>query len=174
MDGVLDVEQNFSEYNGPVSVSVPRPVMTYPEFAEDVRRQSERVKATGDARRIFDAEDIVAALEVYRANNNDRYPLTLETLVTDGLLPTLPSDPSGGVYLYEPFTEKGKIGKKFLCTASSATCTFFHLGITLDEGTGEVLKSDSDLQSEMISGADSKGCAKEAGKFCYDLTPAPR
>jgi hypothetical protein len=174
LDGALDVEQSYGEYNGPVAVSVPRPVITYAEFADNVKSQAARAKATGDARRVFDAEDIVSALEVYRANNNDRYPLTLDELVTSGLLKTLPVDPDGGAYLYTPYTTKGMLGKKFICTASSPTCTFFHLGITLTDPKNEVLKTDSDLTSETISGADAKGCAKEAGKTCYDLTPAPK
>lgn len=174
LDGTLDVEQSYSEYNGQISVPVPRPVMTYDEFADDVKRQSERAKATGDARRIFDADDIISALEVYRANNNDTYPLTLDALVTSGLIPAIPMDPNGSPYLYVPFTEKGKVAKKNVCVTSSPTCTFFHLGVTLDDQKNTVLETDSDLTSETISGVDTKGCGKEADKACYDLVPASR
>jgi hypothetical protein len=174
LNGSIDSENLYSEYNGTVSVSAPRPVLTYKEFAEDVRRQSERAKATGDQRRIYDAEDIASALEVYRANHDDRYPVLLDELVTGGLLKSLPADPDGGVYLYMPITEKGKTSKKFLCTATSTTCTYFHLGVTLSTSSSEVLSQDSDLTSEIISGADSKGCAKEVDKSCYDITPVLR
>jgi len=174
VDGTLDVEQGYSEYNGPVTIGAPRPVITYVEFADDVRRQAERANATGDARRIFDAGDIVSLLEVYRANNDNRYPLTLDELVTSGLTKALPTDPDGGQYVYVPYIAEGKMGKNFVCTATTPTCTAFHLGVSLQSVADPILANDSDLVSETISGLDTKGCAKEAGKACYDLTPPPR
>ncbi len=174
IDGTLDVEQAYSEYNGPVSIGTPRPVITYEEFADDVKRQAERANATGDKRRLFDAGDIVALLEVYRANNDDRYPLTLDELVVSGLTKAIPTDPDGGSYLYVPYITEGKFGKSSVCTITTPTCRGFHLGITLMSVTDPALETDSDLVSETISGLDTKGCAKESEKACYDLVPAPR
>ena len=56
-----------------------------------------------DARRLSDIGQFQTALELYADENNGSYPLTaagLDQLVTDGFMPSRPTDPQGNDYTY--------------------------------------------------------------------------
>jgi prepilin-type N-terminal cleavage/methylation domain-containing protein len=54
-----------------------------------------------DARRISDIKQLQLALEL-SFDSAQAYPAASSTLVTQGFMPSLPSDPLGGGYVYTP------------------------------------------------------------------------
>lgn len=77
-----------------------------------------------DSRRKADLEQIRQALETYRSEN-DTYPSTLSALTPD-YISSLPTDPKGGSYIYQPGTSP--ITSYYLCTyletsSGTTSCT---------------------------------------------------
>jgi len=68
-----------------------------PELKEELERRLGKVRTY---RVLSEVEKALAAYE----QRQGRRPVTLLALVTEGLLPGLPSDPSGGEILYDPST----------------------------------------------------------------------
>ena len=91
---------------------------------------SARQKAR-DARRISDIKQIQLALELYADSNGGAYPTATTSLVTT-YMPAWPVAPAGaGGYTYAAL-------------GSGASCTSYHLGVTLEQATHTSLSSDSD------------------------------
>lgn len=89
-----------------------------------------RLKAR-DARRISDIKQIELALEMYYDANN-KYPPAANIANLSPYLSTIPTDPSNNSsYLYAGL-------------GSGATCTGYHLGVTLEDVNNIVLQSDKD------------------------------
>lgn len=125
---------------------------------------SARVKGR-DAKRVADIKQLQLALQFY-FDKNQSYPATLSDLVTEGFVPVLPVDPapvdaSQVNYIYG--------------TLSNGT---YHLGVNLEEATHPALKSDRDLASSVINGADGTtatpsdcGGGSVSKRACYDVAP---
>lgn len=124
-----------------------------------------------DARRIADIKQIQLALELF-FDSNGGYPLTSGALAPANI-PTVPTDPVGTavVYPYGPYTNS-TMGTA--CLAVSG-CLYYHLGANLEEDTNPALRGDRDVDSGAVKGAApagvEDGCADEAGRYCYDVTP---
>lgn len=94
-----------------------------------------------DAARISEIKQIKYALELYYDKFN-QYPTCLTAggscttlLSTSGFMPRIPTDPSNG------------IGYTYAATGSGATCTGYHLGVSLENKTSLTLTTDSDALS---------------------------
>ncbi len=123
-------------------------------------------KKSRDARRVADIKQLQLALELY-FDKNSNYPLTLDTLKTDGEIPAVANDPLTGAYNYAAL-------------GSGATCSSYHLGASLEENTNAALNSDSDVVAATVctgggtdfAGADTGKCkAADKGSYCYDVEP---
>ena len=115
-----------------------------------------------DAKRISDVKQLQIALELY-FDDNGGYPLALDaaSLVTGGYLPAIPTPPTGTddvAYLY---------------AGLGTGCTDYHLGVTLENVTHEVLDSDVDAAANTPEAiACSAGTADFSGAGAvYDLKP---
>lgn len=135
-----------------------------------------------DARRIADIKQLQLALELYY-DANGVYPavITGTTLTGPGYISTLPTDPSNSNnYTYAPLA----------ATASSATCSSYHLGADLEVNGTAVLANDADADAATATVADNKGlylCTSgtadfagadggkcettDVGVACYDVLP---
>ncbi len=82
-------------------------------------------KKARDARRVDDVKQVQLALELYFDANSGKYPQALSALPNAGFIP---SEPDPAYYKYVPLS----------------SCTSYHLGVTLEEGTNIALTSDKD------------------------------
>ena len=138
-------------------------------------------KKSRDARRVADIKQIQVALEMYFDANNGSYPPgTSLTALAPTYISSLPKDPLGTDYRYQAIDN---ITHGAAC--SSAPCTYYHLGASLEDDTNAALKSDADvctavnpplcvraLPGTTISGNDTTQCnSGDIGKYCYDVTP---
>lgn len=116
-----------------------------------------------DAKRISDVKQLQLALELY-FDSNGMYPastLAASTLVADGYIAVIPTDPvGGGAYNY---------------AWNLSAPTDYHIGTTLEDDGHTVLNSDVDCSSLAIGGCFA--AAAVGGGFdgiaagVYDLTP---
>lgn len=110
-----------------------------------------------DARRIADIKQLQLALELYY-DANGSYPATVatSTLVSNGYIAAIPSDPStGSAYSYAGL--------------GSSSCTSYHLGATLEQTSHTSLAGDNDAAAGTActgSGADFAGTDP-----IYDVKP---
>jgi prepilin-type N-terminal cleavage/methylation domain-containing protein len=130
-----------------------------------------------DARRIADVKQLQLALELYY-DANGAYPavISTSTVVTPGYIAALPTDPSNlAEYSYQPYG----------VTGSTATCSSYHLGASLETSGHTSFNSDADVTSVPtgygvctasgasatdFSGTDSAKCATgDVGVGCYDV-----
>lgn len=109
-----------------------------------------------DARRIADIKQIQLALELY-FDANRKYPdgggATGLGLLAPTYIPTVPTDPLGGSYLYADCTDD----------------TRYHLGATLEDTTNPALNSDRDGNSTLAGNVCGSAAAAAGG---FDGTPA--
>lgn len=132
-----------------------------------------------DARRIADVKQIQLALELYFDANNS-YPVgtTLAPLTTGcggtPCIPSVPSDPLGGLYPYQALTSASSI-----TACGTAPCSYYQLGGNIEEdatsgetGGNPALANDRDLAGPVWHG-HSAICsgASVANDGCYDVTP---
>jgi prepilin-type N-terminal cleavage/methylation domain-containing protein len=102
-----------------------------------------------DSRRQSDLSAVQSALEIYAVNNGSQYPGTLDVLVTDGIMPEQPMDPTtGDPYVYEPSgnnrqyllaaTLEGEDGNytAYVIGSGDASVIFMNDGYTYDSGAG--------------------------------------
>jgi prepilin-type N-terminal cleavage/methylation domain-containing protein len=75
--------------------------IVYANFG-DVRKQAR------DKVRMTDLKEIQLALELYKSQNS-QYPTGLSSLVTEGFLPVVPSDPSGSAYSVDTNASRYKV-----------------------------------------------------------------
>lgn len=134
-----------------------------------------------DARRVADVKQLQLALELFY-DANGAYPATTSValLVDNGYIATIPTDPTNSKrYNYVPYAASG----------STAICSGYHIGVSLETADHSGLKSDSDittfpsglalctaagvstgLGASDINGLDSAQCATgDAGTSCYDV-----
>lgn len=130
-----------------------------------------------DARRIADIKQLQLALELYY-DANGAYPAVVSssTVVTPGYIAALPGDPSNGEgYAYTPYG----------VTGSTATCSGYHLGASLETSGHTAFNADADITSVPtgyavctasgapsadFSGTDSAKCqTADVGVGCYDV-----
>jgi len=137
-------------------------------------------KKSRDARRVADIKQIQVALEMYFDANNGSYPPgTSLTALAPTYISSLPKDPLGTDYRYQAIDN---ITHGAAC--SSAPCTYYHLGASLEDNTNAALNSDADacaasgtgcarvLTGTTIDGRDSAKCnSGDTGSYCYDVTP---
>jgi prepilin-type N-terminal cleavage/methylation domain-containing protein len=122
-----------------------------------------------DARRVADIKQIQLALELY-FDSKGEYPDATSKLAPD-YIPTVPTDPvAQAVYLFNSYIST-TIDASNDCTEASETCLYYHLGAGLEESTNPALNGDRDVVGDVVKGADATGCAAEAGRYCYDVTP---
>lgn len=108
-----------------------------------------------DARRISDIKQLQLALELY-FDSNANYPLTL-SLLTPTYIPVVPTDPSTSA------------AYSFAALGSGATCSSYHLGATLENGSHSALSSDADAAAGTVctgGGTDFAGTEP-----LYDVKP---
>jgi type II secretion system protein G len=131
-----------------------------------------------DARRVSDIKQLQLALELYY-DSNQTYPASpgtgadsIEELVTDGFISTIPTDPNGSDYLYAGIYA----GSGSLIT----NCTSYHLGAVLEDSGNIALGGDADAddRAECTGSADFHGdtpdCTGDiivASDSCYDVIP---
>jgi prepilin-type N-terminal cleavage/methylation domain-containing protein len=143
---------------------------------------SARVKAR-DGRRVSDISSIKLALDLYY-DEHQSYPLNYSALATGlapSYIPTIPVDPSTSHTYY--YAAMG-------CAAGPvAPCTGYHLGAILEDGSNNVLRSDSDkavagytanyvagdaFDGTSVACNSTPGVARGAGgtetELCYDVT----
>jgi prepilin-type N-terminal cleavage/methylation domain-containing protein len=111
-----------------------------------------------DAKRISDIKQLQLALELsFDANNNYPTAVSVATLVTPGYISAIPVDPTtSAAYSYAAL-------------GSGSTCSSYHLGATLENGSHTALNSDVDA-------AAGTACAGSAVDFAgddpiYDVKP---
>ena len=139
-----------------------------------------------DARRISDVKEIQLALELYYDAHGVYPPSIPSTLVSEGFISVMPTDPSNQAsYSYAPYA----------ATSGGTVCSSYHLGASLETAGATTLLSDADVTTQSISGTetnptgkyicaisgasadfhghDSAPCAAsgDAGVACYDVTP---
>jgi len=136
-----------------------------------------------DARRIADVKQIQLALELYADASSQEYPDAPSDLAPL-YIPSEPKDPSTQAsYSYDNLDTAGAA-----CVIATGTCTLYHLGANLEEGTNAAIKGDSDacpaagagcarvLSGTTLSGIDGDGATANdcvgAGTsvYCYDTT----
>ncbi|MFA5838896.1 MAG: prepilin-type N-terminal cleavage/methylation domain-containing protein [Candidatus Paceibacterota bacterium] len=108
-----------------------------------------------DARRIADIKQVQLALELY-FDSNANYPTALSALAPS-FIPVIPVDPqSNAVYSY-------------VALGSGTTCSSYHLGATLEDGTHQALDADVDA---LVGTACTGGGTDFAGADpLYDVKP---
>lgn len=122
-----------------------------------------------DARRVADIKQVQLALELY-FDSNSEYPDALSKLAPTHL-PAVPTDPVGqAAYLFNAYVST-TIDAANDCDQATESCLYYHLGANLEESTNPALQSDRDTDGDVIDGPDADGCADEASRYCYDVTP---
>jgi prepilin-type N-terminal cleavage/methylation domain-containing protein len=136
-------------------------------------------KKSRDARRVADIKQIQLALELY-FDSKSTYPD-----VTSKLAPTyiaaVPADPLDRAYAYNAYTSS-TIAATEDCDEATETCTYYHLGATLEETSNPALKNDRDFDAgDVVDGisalsSDTASCTADTGAtvetdLCYDVTP---
>ena len=122
-----------------------------------------------DARRIADVKQLQLALELYY-DANGQYPTAISsaTLVTNGYISTIPTDPSSG------------LGYAYAAIGSGSTCSSYHLGAKLETSGHSALSSDVDSSGNTPctsgSWAGNADIAAASGDFAgtdpvYDVKP---
>ena len=109
-----------------------------------------------DSKRLADLKQLQTTLELYANGNLGKYPTSLAVLVTGGLIPVVPPDPSGGAYSYAAL-------------GAGANCSRYHLGATLEDTAHTALGLDFDAAAVAV-------CTGSAADFAgtdpmYDLKP---
>ncbi|QQG46145.1 MAG: prepilin-type N-terminal cleavage/methylation domain-containing protein [Candidatus Niyogibacteria bacterium] len=122
-----------------------------------------------DARRVADVKQMQLALELY-FDTEGEYPDATSKLAPD-YIPAVPTDPVGQVaYPYNAYTAT-TISAGNDCDEATETCLYYHVGTNLEESTNPALQSDRDVDGDVVDGPDADGCADEASRYCYDVTP---
>lgn len=128
-----------------------------------------------DARRIADINQLKLALELYY-DTNSQYPTPalLPSLVSDGYISRIPTDPQSTASTPIQYSYAALQG------ASVAICGSFHLGATLESVGHSALLADVDAAAGTIctsGGTDFPGLAATCGAVagavdgCYDVKP---
>lgn len=137
-----------------------------------------------DARRVADVKQIQIALEMYM-DSNQEYPENVAVLVTAGLMPSEPKDPSTVVsYPYDNYQHGASQYMACDAATTAGTCLVYHLGATLENTTTSSLQADKDLEIGSKNSATapdgvslSPACASEVTAVanttdkCYDVIP---
>jgi type II secretory pathway pseudopilin PulG len=171
--GPLSFTFDLSDFNKPVAVEIPTPMLTLEEIRvrmDDYKRVKE--KRTRDTIKQNGATEIQSALEAYRTEKG-RYPTFLVDLVSSGKISTSTmSEITLKTYLYAAYVKPEVLTKSGLCTARGKVCTYYHLGVNFDDMTNPALGNDADQNTE-LRGGDVTGCGGEQDVACYDVVPAP-
>lgn len=118
-----------------------------------------------DGKRVADLKILQLALELYY-NDNQKFPLTLGTLITGGYLPLEPKDPSNNTtsYYYSAITLTSYGSTN--CGAV-ATAIKYHLGAAMenDELSNTALKQDHDWPGAANSGGVYALCGASGADF---------
>ncbi len=133
-----------------------------------------------DVRRLSDLRNIETGLQLYFDKQRE-YPDVLNDMVPD-IFPVVPTDPLGGgganVYTYVPL-----VSASGAACGMGVQCLYYHIGINMENVGGAALRVDADacpaagagcvdvLPGTTISGADTAGCAGEAGRYFEDRVP---
>lgn len=128
-----------------------------------------------DARRIADINQLKLALELYY-DSNSQYPtspLSASTLVADGYISRIPTDPQSTSGTTISYTYAGLQG------ATASICGSFHLGANLETAGHSALLADVDATAGTVctgGGTDFAGAAPTCGAAagvdgCYDVKP---
>lgn len=133
--------------------------------------EEQRGKAR-DAQRIAEAQNLRLSLTIYY-DMNGTYPLSLADIPSN-LLSKMPKDSVGGYpYAYTPYAKAVWSAADAPATQCSASkpCHGFHLGISLENHSEQLMATDADVKAGTLNGDDLAPCtaAQTAGKYCYDL-----
>ncbi len=133
-------------------------------------------KKSRDARRVADIKQVQLALELY-FDSKGSYPDLTSKLVPD-FIPATPADPVGQIeYPYNAYLSSTISAANDCVESQTVSCLYYHLGANLEEGTNPALKSDRDVDGDVVKGAESgtpsveDGCSDQTDRFCYDVTP---
>lgn len=104
-----------------------------------------------DNKRVGDINQLQLLLNQYY-DQNKRYPLTLQSLVTDGYVSVLPVPPRAGeTYFYNPLRVAGY---------SDSLCLAYHLGATLENTGSSQLAEDAGVTFDTYN-----LCTGASGRF---------
>src|SRR3990167_6664867 len=122
-----------------------------------------------DARRISDVKQIQLALELFY-DSNAGYPTGIYgTILTGpGYISAVPTDPSDNTACTD--------GAQASCYdyGQLSSGGSYELGANLETAGHSALNSDVDtatLGGNLTDGTDANGCAAEANRYCYNVTP---
>jgi len=129
-----------------------------------------------DTQRISAISSLQSLLSLYASDNSGNYPATLSELVPE-YIPALPKEPSS----------HSSSGYSYAAIGSGSNCTSYHLGVSLENTSNSVLKTDNDASPQPVctgSATDFNGlssapagtpCGTDSGngksESCYDVTP---
>ena len=111
-----------------------------------------------DTRRVADIKQIQTALGLYY-DSHQNYPPTLNLLVTDNDIASLPIPPSG----------TGETSYKYSALGNGSNCNDYHIGVTFEDVSSTILNSDTDAVAGSV-------CDESASDFSgadpvYDVKP---
>ena len=168
--GPMTFSFDFSDFNKPVTVDTPTPILTLEELqmrTEEYKKIKE--KRAHDQVKIDRLSLIKDALALYYADNK-RYPVSLVQLGESGMLATSSVDSVMlKQYVYTSYIKDGVFTKVGRCPTKGKTCEYYHIGVNLDDVTNPVLGDDADVVTAIL-GEDSTGCGGEKDVACYDST----
>ena len=167
--GPFAVNFAFSKFNEPVVTDAPSPTLDLAELKVRMNEYKEiRVRRDEDTKKILGLRVIETALANF-GQSFSKYPTQLSELRQRGILSTSTiSDQRLAQYYYASYISKGNVSKTERCTNKTIACSFFHLGVNLDDMDNPELLNDSDYPSD-VRGADTSGCAGENNVSCFDV-----
>ena len=167
--GPVSLSFDLADLNKSVSVDAPTPMLTLEELRarmDDYKKIKE--KRVRDEVKLNRLSAIVDALAAYKEEKG-RYPATLATLAQSGKLATSSVDTIVlKQYLYAAYLRQDTRTKAGRCTTRTKLCSFYHLGVNLDDVTNPALESDADFTDDIL-GVDTAGCSGESDVACYDV-----
>ena len=115
-----------------------------------------------DSKRLGDIKQLQTSLQFYFDKYN-AYPSALSDLVTEKMIPVLPKDPKTNTEYFYDLTNGG---------------ASYHLATNIEDPKNKALKSDRDIVSDTINGADGTtsspsdcGGGSISKLACYDVVP---
>lgn len=169
LKGPLSFSFAFADFNKPVTVDKPSPILTLEETRvrmDDYKSVME--KRTRDTPHIALLHTIEKALADYFAQRG-RYPTILAELTAAKFMdPAVVDNAILKTYFYMPYVNGALLMNSTRCTASGKVCAYYHLGVNLEDTAHPELARDADITSG-IRGKDTSGCGAEKGFSCFDV-----
>lgn len=169
MKGPLLFSFGFSDFNEPLVVSKPTPILTLEETR--VRMDNYKMdmeKRSRDLPHIAQLPVIEKGLADYYVAKG-RYPTLLNELLNANVVnPAIINTAVLKKYFYATYVNGSMLVKSTRCTLTGKSCAFYHLGLNLEDATNPILMNDADKTSD-VRGKDSSGCGTEKGFACFDV-----